>query len=170
MICLVGFGILRPSKKKLRPGISPSRRGHYDVNFRVGMRKLFMGRYKSERDAQRAYDVARYYTGNEDGEFYFEDTPTLLSQMRRPIESFKTVSSGDMFQKFRTDLRLIVQEVIRRDNQGTCGISMVIEPDDVLKRNLANIGVENKVIYSVLASASGETLIQVNYFRLAIAN
>lgn len=158
LISLVGFGILRPSKKKLRPGISPLRQGKYYVELQLqGLgQKLDMGFFSIERKAQRAYDVARFYTGNEDGEFYFEDTPTLLSQVRRPIESFESVSRGEItFQKFQKDLRSIAGEVIRIDDLFNA------------VNTLPNIDAENK---DIDASASGETLVQVNYFRLAIAN
>ena len=112
-----------------------------------------MGRYKSLRDAQRAYDVASFYTGNKVGEFYFEDTPDLLCQIRRPIKAFELVSKEIRDSGYMQDLRSIALEVIRKDSQYK-------HCNNVL-RDLPPLE---------LASASGITLIQVNYFRLAIVN
>ena len=170
----MGFGILRPSEKLIQPaGIGYTTWGDYKVELQLqGLgQKLHMGYYQSKRKAQRAYDVARFYTGNEDGEFYFEDTPFLLSLVCRPIASFETVSRGEIvFQNFQEDLRYIAREVIRKD-YGGYGISMFPHVDTMPTcYSEPDFDAENKDIYSLLASASGETLIQVNYFRLAIAN
>lgn len=115
-----------------------------------------MGPYKSLRDAHRAYDVASFYTDNKAGEFYFEDTPDLLRQIRRPIKAFELVSKEIRDSGYVNDLRSIAEEVIRKDFLDNLGD---LPPLDTWS-----------ACYSPLASASGETLIQVNYFRLAIVN
>lgn len=138
------------------------RNKEYAVQLPIGCKwKLYMGRYESLRDAQRAYDVASFYTGNKVGEFYFEDTPDLLRQIRRPIKAFRLVSKEVRDAGYMQDLRSIALEVIRNDFQYNHWNNVLGDlplPDAI------------STCYSEPASTSGEILIQVNYFRLAIAN
>ena len=132
----------------------------YVVEVRVRKRKIWMGRYESLRDAQRACDVARFYT-KKAGEFYFEDTPALLDQIRPPMRGFGLVSKEIGDPGYIKDLKSIAEEVIRKDFQNNYrkNVRIDLPPPDTMS-----------ICYSKLASASGETLIQVNYFRLAIVN
>jgi len=103
--------------------------------------KLWLGKYNSERAAQRAMDVALFYVGNGDTrKLFFEDTPTILEQVCLPIKDFSLVSKDKVDQQFIQDLRSIVHVVIRKDFENTMG------------------------------SSSGEYPIQVNYFKFAITN
>ena len=141
LICLVGFKTLRRKFKR-------DPRMRYHVEYRPpGCRwKLWLGGYNSERDAQRAYDVVLFYTGNGDTrKLYFEDTPFILEQVCLPIKPFSLVSKDRADQQYYAqELRSIARAVIRKGFQDNFSVSM--------------------------GSSSEESPIQVNYFIFAITN
>ena len=140
LICLVSF-------KTLRRKFARDHRMRYLVEYRPPgcCWKLWLGRYNSKRDAQRAYDVLLFYTGNGDTrKLYFEDTPTILEQVCLPIKPFSLVSKDKADRQYVQDLRSIARAVIRKDFQDNFSVSM--------------------------GSSSEESPIQVNYFIFAITN
>jgi hypothetical protein len=76
--------------------------------------KLWMGSYSCADEARRACDCARFYAGQEEGEFYFKDSPALFAELG-PLKRPLTLVSRDVKDKaFNIELKKRAKEVIRK--------------------------------------------------------
>lgn len=77
--------------------------------------KLWMGTYPTKRDGQRAYDCAKYYAGQEKGQFYFPDSPGLFAQLGPLTKPFSVVSKESKDKAFNQELKKRAKEVIKKE-------------------------------------------------------
>lgn len=74
-----------------------------------------MGTYPTKRDGQRAYDCAKYYAGQEKGQFYFLDSPELFAQLGPLTRPFSVVSRESKDKAFAHELKKRAKEVIKKE-------------------------------------------------------
>jgi hypothetical protein len=74
-----------------------------------------MGTYPTKRDGQRAYDCAKYYAGQEKGQFYFADSPGLFAQLGPLTRPFSVVSRESKDKAFAHELKKRAKEVIKKE-------------------------------------------------------
>ena len=77
--------------------------------------KLWMGTYPTKRDGQRAYDCAKYYAGQEKGQFYFSDSPELFAQLGPLTKPFSVVSRESKDKAFAHELKKRAKDVIKKE-------------------------------------------------------
>ncbi len=79
--------------------------------------KLWMGTYVDLEQGKRAIDAARFYTGQEDGPFWFADSPAIFRELGPLRRAFASISKEVKDKQFAQDVKRRAKAAVRKDIQ-----------------------------------------------------
>ncbi len=79
--------------------------------------KLWMGTYLDLEQGKRAIDAARYYTGQENGPFWFADSPAIFREQGPLLRLFPSISKEVKDKQFAQDVKRRAKAAVRKDIQ-----------------------------------------------------
>jgi hypothetical protein len=79
--------------------------------------KLWMGTYLDLEQGKRAIDAARFYTGQENGSFWFADSPAIFREQGPLLRAFASISKEVKDKQFAQDVKRRAKAAVRKDIQ-----------------------------------------------------
>jgi hypothetical protein len=79
--------------------------------------KLWMGTYLDLEQGKRAIDAARFYTGQENGPFWFADSPAIFREQGPLVRAFASISKEVKDKQFAQDVKRRAKAAVRKDIQ-----------------------------------------------------
>ncbi|CAM6036074.1 unnamed protein product [Sphagnum compactum] len=79
--------------------------------------KLWMGTYLDLEQGKRAIDAARFYTGQENGPFWFADSPAIFREQGPLLRPFASISKEVKDKQFAQDVKRRAKAAVRKDIQ-----------------------------------------------------
>lgn len=79
--------------------------------------KLWMGTYLHLEQGKRAIDAARFYTGQENGPFWFADSPAIFREQGPLPRPFASISKEVKDKQFAQDVKRRAKAAVRKDIQ-----------------------------------------------------
>ncbi|CAM6046647.1 unnamed protein product [Sphagnum compactum] len=77
--------------------------------------KLWVGTYPDLEQGKRAIDAARFYTGQENGQFYFPDSPAIFRAQGPLPRPFSTISKEIRDKQFNLDVKRRAKAAVKKD-------------------------------------------------------
>jgi hypothetical protein len=79
--------------------------------------KLWMGTYLDLEQGKRAIDAARFYTGQENGPFWFANSPAIFREQGPLVRAFASISKEVKDKQFAQDVKRRAKAAVRKDIQ-----------------------------------------------------
>ncbi len=79
--------------------------------------KLWIGTYLDLEQGKRAMDAARFYTGQENGPFWFANSPAIFREQGPLPRPFASISKEVKDKQFTQDVKRRAQAAVRKDIQ-----------------------------------------------------
>jgi len=113
--------------------------------------KLWMGTYPNLEQGKRAIDAARFYTGQENGHFWFTDSPAIFREQGPLPRPFASISKEVKDKQFTQDVKRRAKAAVRKDIQAgkLAAKQIAVQQEAVISSSVVERGLLCPVVPSI---------------------
>ncbi len=121
--------------------------------------KLWMGTYLDLEQGKRALDAARFYTGQENGPFWFANSPAIFREQGPLPRPFASISKEVKDKQFNQDVKRRAKAAVRKDIQAhkLAAKQITVQQEAVISSSAVE-DVERGLLYPVVPSIGFDSI------------